>query len=110
MTGPQAMEIEPEAVQAMLDAGAPVAIVDVREPWELEICAIAGSLNVPLHTLPERHGEIARDRPVVVLCHHGGRSLQATMWLRRNGVDRAMNMTGGIDAWARRVDRSLRLY
>ncbi len=90
--------------------GAPHAILDVREPWEIELSAIEGSIYIPLGVLPMRVGELPKDRPLVVLCHHGFRSAQATAWLRNQGFELAVNLTGGIDAWARRVDPSLKVY
>ncbi len=95
---------------ALRRAGEPYALLDVREPWELEICKIDGALAIPLHQLPARLDEIPRDRPLVVMCHHGGRSAQAVAWLRRNAVDNAVNLDGGIDDWAREIDRTMGVY
>ena len=86
------------------------ALVDVREPWELEICSIDGALAIPLSSLPARVGEVPTDRPVVVFCHHGGRSAQAVAWLRRSGIGVATNLEGGIDAWARAIDKTMGTY
>ncbi len=90
--------------------GRSLALVDVREPWEFEICRIADAIAIPLQTLPARLAEIPTDRPVVVLCHHGMRSLQAVNWLRRNGVPASVNLTGGIDAWAREIEPDMEVY
>jgi len=87
-----------------------LAILDVREPWERDICGFDGSLNIPMGELPDRIGELPRDRPVVVVCHHGMRSLQATQWLRAQGHDGACNLQGGIDAWASQIDGSMKRY
>lgn len=103
-------EIDPPALKAMLDSDNPPAILDVREPWEIEIAAIDGALSVPLNTVPQRLAEIPRDKPLAVICHHGGRSAHATAWLRHQGYDHAMNVAGGIDAWARLVDPSVPRY
>jgi rhodanese-related sulfurtransferase len=86
------------------------ALLDVREPWEVEICRLPDSLNIPLAQLPDRLDAVPRDTLLVVLCHHGMRSRQAVQWLRANGVAKAVNLTGGIDAWARQVDSSMRTY
>lgn len=94
----------------MMAAGEPLVILDVRESWEIELSAIEGSIYIPLGLLPMRVGELPKDRPLVVLCHHGFRSAQATAWLRNQGFDTAMNLSGGIDAWARRIDPSLKVY
>ena len=87
-----------------------LAILDVREPWERDICGFDGSLNIPMAELPGRLGELPRDRPVVVVCHHGMRSLHATQWLRAQGHDQACNLQGGIDAWASQIDSSMKRY
>ena len=90
--------------------GVALQLVDVREPWEVEICAIAGAVNIPLGTVPDRLDEIAADRPVVVLCHHGMRSQNAVSFLRAKGVAAAINLAGGIDAWARRIEPGMATY
>lgn len=108
MEVPRAIEVED--LQGMLAAGEPPVILDVREPWEVDLSAIAGSIYIPLGLLPMRVGELPKDRPLVVLCHHGFRSAQATAWLRNQGFGSATNLTGGIDAWARRIDPSLKVY
>ena len=94
----------------MRDAGQPHAVLDVREPWEVAICAIGDSLHIPMRDMPTRMTEVPKDRPVIVICHHGMRSFQVVEWLRRNGFANAVNLVGGIDAWARSVDPSLATY
>jgi rhodanese-related sulfurtransferase len=90
--------------------GRAVAVLDVREPWEIEICSLPGALAIPLHSLPARIGEVPTDQPLVVVCHHGMRSLQAVVWLHRSGLDNAVNLGGGIDAWAREIEPSMGVY
>lgn len=85
-------------------------LVDVREPWECAICRLAGCVPVPLAVLPSRLPELDPDVPTVVVCHHGGRSLQAALFLERNGFSSVYNLAGGIDAWSRDVDPSLPKY
>jgi rhodanese-related sulfurtransferase len=85
-------------------------VLDVREDWEVEIAAIAGAVVIPLGELTRRLAEIPRRGPLAVICHHGGRSAQATAWLRSQGFDNAMNVAGGIDAWSRFVDRDVPRY
>jgi rhodanese-related sulfurtransferase len=87
-----------------------IALLDVREPWELEICGLAGALSIPLQSLPQRTGDVPSDRVLVVFCHHGMRSLHAVNWLRRNGFADAVNLDGGIDAWAREIEPSMEVY
>jgi rhodanese-related sulfurtransferase len=91
------------------DGGA-LAVLDVREPWEVEICRLPDSIDIPLALLPDRLAALPRDGLLVVLCHHGMRSRQAVRWLRANGIANAINLTGGIDAWARQIDPAMRTY
>ena len=90
--------------------GAALAVLDVREPWEVEICRLPDSIDIPLALLPDRLAALPRDGMLVVLCHHGMRSRQAVRWLRANGIANAINLTGGIDAWARQIDPAMRTY
>lgn len=108
MTEP--FEIDPLTLKERLDGENPPVILDVREPWELEIASIDGALSIPLGELTARVAELPRDKPLAVMCHHGGRSAQATAWLRNQGFDRAVNVAGGIDAWARTIDATLSRY
>ncbi len=108
--GSAAFEIAPEAAQALRDTGQPVTVLDVREPWEVAICALDHSLHIPMRQLPTRLAEVPGDRTLVVMCHHGARSAQVTAWLRSRGFDRAVNLAGGIAAWADRVDPTMRRY
>ena len=102
-------EITPEALRARLDAGRAPALLDVREPWEHAICALPGARLVPFPELPARLDELEREREVVVYCHHGIRSAIAVELLRQLGVP-AVNLRGGIDAWALQVDPTLPRY
>ena len=88
---------------------APV-LVDVREPWEFERCRIEGSLPLPLGQIPARHAELPQDRDLVLVCHHGGRSQQAAMWLGGNGHRSVHNLRGGVEAWALEVDPAMPRY
>jgi rhodanese-related sulfurtransferase len=91
-------------------AGETITILDVREPWELDIARFPDALAIPLGTLPTRVGEVPTDHPVVVVCHHGMRSYKAMSWLRQNGVANAINLDGGIDAWARLIEPTMGVY
>lgn len=103
-------EIVVEDLASLRRDGAVHALLDVREAWETAICSIDGSLNIPLTMIPQSVDRIPRDRPLVVMCHLGGRSARAVEWLRQNGFDRAVNLAGGIDAWARQVDTTMATY
>ena len=99
-----------EKLNAMRQSDQPFAVLDVREDWEREICAFEGSLNISLTKLAESIPLLPTDRPLVVMCHHGVRSLQAVHWLRLQGFENAVNLDGGIDAWARQIDQRVRVY
>jgi rhodanese-related sulfurtransferase len=105
-------QIRPEQLKQWLaddDRPAPL-LLDVREPWEYQLCSLAGSVHIPLGAVPSRAAELDPGRELVVICHHGGRSLQAALWLERNGFDKLHNLAGGVDAWARQVDPSMATY
>ena len=85
-------------------------LLDVREPWEFQTCSIAGSFHVPMGEIPSRAGELDPGSDVVVICHHGGRSMQVALVLEKNGFDKVHNLAGGVDAWARSVDPAMPVY
>jgi adenylyltransferase/sulfurtransferase len=94
-----------------LEAGEAVALLDVREPHEYEVCRLEGATLVPLRHVAARAGEIPRDRPVVVYCHFGGRSERAVQQLQAEfGFTNLYNLEGGIDAWAREIDEDMERY
>jgi len=103
-------EIDPATLRDRLQSDEPPAILDVREPWEVEIASVDGAFNIPLERLPGRVKEVPGDRAVAVMCHHGARSAQAAAWLRQQGFPRVMNVAGGIDAWARLIDPDVPRY
>jgi rhodanese-related sulfurtransferase len=85
-------------------------ILDVREPAEVATCAIAGSRHIPMRQIPESLADLPQDRLILVQCHHGGRSLRVTQYLRANGFTQVSNVAGGIDAWAVQIDPTLARY
>jgi rhodanese-related sulfurtransferase len=102
-------ELTAQAAAALRDDHA-VLFLDVREPWEHELCHIAGDLHIPMGQIPTRLDEIPLDRPLIVVCHHGMRSRQVGEFLLSRGFTDVANLDGGIDAWARAVDTELELY
>lgn len=101
----------PALAQWLQDADRPAPhLLDVREPWETQICHIAGSQLVPMRALPARVDELDRGQPIVCVCHHGGRSAHVAMWLARQGFADVYNLSGGVDAWARQVDPKMATY
>jgi rhodanese-related sulfurtransferase len=85
-------------------------ILDVREPWEYDICSIPGAQSLPMENIPARWRELPRERDIVVVCHHGMRSLQVAHFLAAQGYADVANLTGGIDAWSRTVDPTVPTY
>ena len=103
-------EISPaEAATLLQDNKA--RFIDVREPWEFETAHIPGSLLMPMSDVPARaRHELDPDERLVILCHHGQRSLSVASWLRNQGFEQAQSLRGGIDAWAMQVDASVGRY
>ena len=107
--------LEPEVtVQAFAQQrqqpNAPI-LLDVREPWEYQTAALPNSLLMPMGEVASRaHTELDPDAPIVVMCHHGARSLNVALWLREQGFTHAQSLAGGIDAWSRTVDPGIPRY
>ena len=85
-------------------------LLDVREPWEFQICSIAGSAHIPMGQIPARLKELGKDSEIVTICHHGSRSQQVAVFLENQGFKRLYNLQGGVDAWAREIDPQMNKY
>jgi len=85
-------------------------LLDVREPWEFRICHIEGSQLIPMGQLPTALNALDPDRETIVICHHGIRSRQVALYLDYQGFSNVINLAGGVDAWARDVDRQMATY
>jgi len=107
---PLPFEISVDELAAWLEEGREIELLDVRQPYEHEIAHLEGARLLPLSELPERLDELESGVVRVVYCHHGMRSAQAVMFLRQQGHERSVNLRGGIDAWSRQIDPSLRRY
>ena len=94
----------------MRSAGKERAVLDVREARELAVCRLEGALHIPLAEVPARAEELPTDLPLVVVCHHGARSQMVVDYLRNAGFNNAVNLDGGIDAWACDIDPSMPRY
>ncbi len=107
------MEVTPAEVKHWLDSGQPITLIDVREPFEHAVARIDGADLIPMNTVPDRVDEI-RDKAaaarVIVICHHGVRSLNVVHWLRRQGVENTWSMQGGIDLWSLAIDPAVPRY
>lgn len=87
-----------------------IFLLDVREPWEYEKCHIAGSVLMPMQTVPERLQELDDEAEIVCICHHGSRSMQVALFLERNGFTNVVNLTGGVHVWSLQVDSTMPQY
>jgi rhodanese-related sulfurtransferase len=104
-------EITPEEVKSKLDQGEQFTLLDVRGPWEFEVAHMNGAKLMPMGDVPARaHQELDPENHIVVVCHHGVRSMNVTAWLRQQGFEKAQSMRGGIDAWSRRMDKKVPVY
>jgi rhodanese-related sulfurtransferase len=103
-------EISPADAAALLKEKA-ARLIDVREPWEFSTAHIEGSLLLPMGEVPSRaHQELDPEERLVVLCHHGIRSMNVTVWLRNQGFEHAQSISDGIDAWSAEVDPAVARY
>lgn len=103
-------QLTPQQVQDCLKKQPAPLLLDVREEDEVSLCALAGSLHIPMNLIPLRHNELPDDVPIIVYCHHGIRSLNVARYLAHVGFENVANLQGGIDAWARQIDLSLPRY
>jgi rhodanese-related sulfurtransferase len=87
-------------------------VLDVRDSWELEKCRFDGALHIPMREIPARLGEIDRVRPIVTICHLGGRSMQVASFIeaQQRRPDDIYNLSGGVAAWSREVDPTFPTY
>ena len=106
------IDIDVHSVQQLQNGGTDFLLLDCRQPEEYTTAKIAGSTLIPMSEIQQRVGEIGGDlnRHIVVHCHHGGRSLRVTNWLREQGFPNVQNMAGGIDAWSLEVDPTVPRY
>ncbi len=108
-----ALEITPQDVKRRVDGGERLTLIDVREPAEFQAARIAGAELIPMRTIPaelQRLEAAADDSTLVVLCHHGVRSLNVVNWLREQGVASCQSMAGGIDRWSLEIDPAVPRY
>jgi rhodanese-related sulfurtransferase len=104
------LEITPAEVKQRLDRGEKITIIDVREPWEFDICSIDGAKLIPMGTVPANLPSLDTDDDIVIYCHRGMRSLDVAVWLRGQGVERAKSLAGGIERWALEIDPQVPRY
>lgn len=102
-----------EAAEALGPHGTEVPLLlDCRTVEEYSLAHIDGALLIPMQEIPQRFAELEpwRDRPLIVYCHHGMRSLSVANWLRDRGFSRATSIAGGIEAWSTRIDPRVPRY
>ena len=85
-------------------------VLDVREPWEVRLCALPDSTMIPMGQIPAALEQLDKEQEIVVLCHHGIRSNQVAYFLHHYGFNKLYNLQGGIDAWARDIDSQMTKY
>jgi len=104
------LEVSVEEARDLLHSDTPPLLIDVREPDEHAHCRISYAKLIPMASIPERLSEIPQNRALLVHCHHGGRSLRVTQFLRSKGYKMATNVKGGIDAWSLKIDPQVPRY
>lgn len=103
--------LTPAEVRDRMASGDPQFVVlDVRQPEELALARVKGTVDIPMPDLLQRLGELDRTKAIAVLCHTGGRSQMVVEFLTRSGFANVFNVRGGIAAWARDVDPSVGTY
>ncbi len=104
-------EITAVELKSMQDSSRDFTLLDVREAWELDAARIAGSKHIPMGDIPARfQQELDPEEHIVVVCHHGVRSMNVTAWLRQQGFERVQSLRGGIDRWSREIDPAVPVY
>ena len=106
------LEISPAAAKQKLESSNAV-LVDVREPDEFALARIDDSLFIPMQSVPaelQKLEALADEGDLLVLCHHGVRSLQVAAWLQAKGIENAFSVIGGIDRWSTEIDPAVPRY
>ena len=110
MLATKALNMTPAELLERQNSGELWRILDVREPWEVEIASVSGALLIPMQQLPGGLAELDTADRVAVLCHSGGRSARVADWLAGNGFATVANVRGGIDAWSTEIDATIPRY
>ena len=103
-------QFRPAELAAHLQAGNAPVLLDVREPWEWDVCHLPGAILIPMGELPTRLQELNKAAETVVICHHGVRSYHAARYLETVGFGDVVNLSGGVAAWADEVDPVMPRY
>jgi rhodanese-related sulfurtransferase len=110
---PSPYEVTPQVAQERLTDRKQAALIDVREPEEFALARIEGAVLIPMGSVPaelQKLEGLADSADLLILCHHGVRSMQVTMWLRARGIENCYSVAGGIDRWSWEVDANVPRY
>jgi adenylyltransferase/sulfurtransferase len=99
-----------QELKQKLDRGEKVVLIDVREPWEYNIAKIESAQLIPLGTLAAEYKKLDPGTEIIMHCHMGMRSMDATQFLLQQGFKNVKNLTGGINAWSQQIDPSVPRY
>jgi adenylyltransferase/sulfurtransferase len=103
-------EITPAGLKARLDGPERPLLLDVRQDWETRLCRLPDAVHIPIEEIELRTDELNPQDEIVVYCHQGVRSAAVAEYLRQLGFRDVKNLAGGLDAWARAVDPTMRRY
>lgn len=104
-------EMTVEELKARLENNpAKPVLLDVREPWEFAVCHINGSRLVPMREIPGKVEELDSENDIIVICHTGMRSRQVCYFLENAGFSNVYNLSGGVHAWATKIDPNMPTY
>jgi rhodanese-related sulfurtransferase len=103
-------EIAPGDLRSKVDRGEQFVLLDVREPEEVAIVRLPGSVHIPMGEVPGRLHELDPDKETIVYCHHGVRSLRVANFLAQRDFEHVMSLAGGIDAWAVEIEPRMQRY
>lgn len=104
-------EITPQELQTRLASPVRPLLLDVRQDWETRLCRLENAVHIPIEEIELRADELNADDDIVVYCHQGVRSGAVAQYLReQHGFKNVKNLAGGLDAWARSVDPTMRRY
>lgn len=101
-------DLEPEDFNLLIKKNNTI-LIDVREPWEFDICKIQGAKNIPMNEIIN-NSELNQDDNLAIYCHHGVRSLKVIDFLESNGFKNLFNLKGGVDLWSLNIDNSITRY
>lgn len=107
------LELTPAEARTRLSNSKPAILVDVREPWEIACASLAGAVPIPMQSVPgelQRLETLADEGDLLILCHHGVRSLQVAVWLRDKGIENCYSIVGGIDRWSAELEPGIPRY